>query len=129
MDVGKLWLPNGCQQTVLVDFALEKTDDDKSWDISYDLNKVAKLLVNENHVTHLDNLEAKSLNDFKTLKRNVFEKAVVLEQQIIDKAQSVLTLIEECGLQFDDFSRSSLPNHFKNLTDKKFNIKFDNKWQ
>ena len=59
---------------VLLDFALEKTDDDKSWDISYDLNKVAKLLVNENHVTHLDNLEVKSLSDFKAIKKNVFEK-------------------------------------------------------
>ena len=32
----------------LVDFAIEKADDDKSWDISYDFNKIAKLLVNEN---------------------------------------------------------------------------------
>ena len=114
---------------VLVDFALEKTDDDKSWDISYDLNKIAKLLVNENHVTHLDNLEEKSLNDFKALKKTVFKKTVVLEQQIVEKAQSVLTLIEECGLQFDDFSSSYLPKHFNNLKDKKININFDAKWQ
>jgi len=114
---------------VLVDFALEKTDDDKSWDISYDLNKVAKLLVNENHVVHLDNLEAKSLSDFKALKKNVFEKVVVLEQQILDSAQNVLNLIDECGLQFNDFSSSYLPKHFNNLKDKNFNLNFEAKWQ
>ena len=116
---------------VLVDFALEKTDDDKSWDISFDLNKVAKLLVNENHVVHLDNLEAKSLSDFKALKKNVFEKATVLEQEIVDKAKSALTLIEECGLEHTDFSggsRAYLPNYFLKLKKLDLYINYDSAW-
>ena len=32
----------------LVDFAIEKADEDKSWDISLDFYKIAKLLLNEN---------------------------------------------------------------------------------
>ncbi len=114
---------------ILVDFALEKTDDDKSWDISLDLNRVAKLLVNENHVTHLDNLKAKTLDDFKSLKKNIFAKTVVLEQQIIDKAQSVLILIEECGLEHSDFSRGTLPNHFKKIIALNFYKIYDNQLQ
>lgn len=114
---------------ILVDFALEKTDDDKSWDISFDLNKIAKLLVNENHVTHLDNLEAKTLDDFKSLKKNVLAKTVVLEKRIIDKAQSVLTLIEECGLGHSDFSRGTLPNHFKKIITLNFYKIYDNQLQ
>ncbi len=114
---------------ILIDFAIEKTDDDKSWDISLDLKNIAKLLTNENHVSHLYNLESKSLNDFKALKKTVIEKAIVLEQKIIDKSQSVLNLMEASGLQFNNFSGSYLPKHFKNLVDKKFNIKFENKWQ
>ncbi len=115
---------------VLVDFTLEKTDDDKSWDISFDLNKVAKLLVNENHVSHLDNLQTKSLSDFKALKKNVFEKTVVLEQQIIDNAQSVLTLIEECGLEHNDFNGKDgyVPSYFVKLSKSNFNIVFDKAW-
>ena len=30
---------------ILVDFAIEKADDDKSWDVSRDFNSIAKLLI------------------------------------------------------------------------------------
>ncbi len=111
---------------ILVEFALEKTDDDKSWDISFDLNRVAKLLVNENHVAHLDNLELKSLADFKLLRKNVLEKTSVLELKIIDKAKTILTLIEVSGLTHSDFSRSTLPNHFKKIASLDLNRIYDN---
>ncbi|NNL15132.1 MAG: UvrD-helicase domain-containing protein [Flavobacteriaceae bacterium] len=116
---------------IIVDFALEKTDEDRSWDISYDLNKIAKLLVNENHITHLDNLEAKSLSDFQALKKNVHEKVVLLEQQIIDKANRVLNLIDECGLEHTDFSggsRAYLPNYFLKLEKLNFPNNYDSAW-
>ena len=114
---------------ILVAFAIEKTDDDKSWDISHDLKNIAKLLINENHVPHLNTLESKSLNDFKALKKSVVEKTISLEQQIIYKSRSVLNLIESNGLHFNNFSGSYLPKHFKNLAHKNFNIKFENNWQ
>lgn len=114
---------------VLVDFALEKTDDDKSWDISYDLNKVAKLLINENHTAHLDNLQEKSLADFKTLKNNVFKKATILENQIQENARAVLDLIQDHGLEHSDFSRSTLPNHFKKIAGLELYNIYNNKLQ
>ena len=43
----------------LVAFAIEKADDDKSWDISYDFNKIAKLLVNENDAAAVNTLKDK----------------------------------------------------------------------
>jgi len=52
----------------LIDFAIEKADDDKSWDVSYDFNPIAKLLVNENHVPYVELLKNKTLKDFKSLK-------------------------------------------------------------
>ena len=53
---------------VLIEFAIEKADGDRSWDVSFDFNKIAKLLVNENDKFFIDKLEHKSLDDFKTLK-------------------------------------------------------------
>ena len=49
---------------ILIDFAISKADDDKSWDISRDLFEVAKLLVNENNLTALQVLRNKTLEDF-----------------------------------------------------------------
>ena len=44
---------------LLIDYSLEKTDDDKSWDISKDLNEFGKVLLNENDVQHFRELADK----------------------------------------------------------------------
>jgi len=114
---------------ILVDFAIEKADDDKSWDVTFDFNKIAKLLVNENDMPFIETLKDKTLEDFKTLKTQLKKEIAKLEAVIVEKAQGVLSLIEEAGLQFDDFSGSYLPKHFQKLSEKNFNVNFDAKWQ
>ena len=114
---------------LLVDFAIEKADDDKSWDISYDFNKIAKLLVNENDITALNTLKNKSLEDFKALKKQLASQIKTIENLIVETAEATLNLINECGLQHDDFNRKSLPNHFEKLQRKDYNVSFDSNWQ
>src|SRR5690606_25224762 len=55
---------------VLVDFAMEKIDEDKSWDIAIDLHKIGKRLFNENQIPHLKKLEGKNIEDFMALKNS-----------------------------------------------------------
>ncbi len=114
---------------ILVDFAIEKADDDKSWDISFDFNKIAKLLVKENDVAHIEKLKGKSLEDFKTLKTQIRKNTKSIEADVLEISQNVLQLIEEAGLQFNDFSSSYLPKHFEKLANKNFAVSFDPKWQ
>ena len=120
---------NKALTTVLVDFAIEKADDDKSWDIAFDFNKIAKLLVNENDIPFIETLQSKSLNDFSILKIQLKKEISTTENNISKKAQNILTLIEEAGLQFNDFSGSYLPKHFQKLANKTFLVGFDTKWQ
>jgi ATP-dependent exoDNAse (exonuclease V) beta subunit len=114
---------------ILVDFAIEKADDDKSWDVSYDFNKIAKLLVNENDIPFIDTLRGKTLDNFKELKTQLKKDITLLEASIIENSKTVLTLIEEAGLQYTDFSGSYLPKHFDNLSNTKFDINFEAGWQ
>ena len=114
---------------VLVDFAIEKADDDKSWDISYDFNKISKLLVNENDLFAINTLKEKTLEDFKVLKQQLAKEIILLEEKTENIAFTALTLIEESGLQFNDFNRSSLPKHFEKLAAKQFSVGFDAAWQ
>lgn len=114
---------------ILVDFAIEKADDDKSWDVSYDFNKIAKLLVNENDIPFIDTLKGKTLNNFKELKTQLKKDIALLEASIIENSKSILTLIEEAGLQYTDFSGGYLPKHFDNLSNTKFDINFEAGWQ
>ncbi|WP_339917860.1 UvrD-helicase domain-containing protein [Yeosuana marina] len=114
---------------VLVDFAIEKADDDKSWDVSFDFNKIAKLLTNENDIPFIETLKDKTIDDFNVLKSQIKTQLKQTENNIVDVAKGVLTLIEACSLEFKDFSSSYLPKHFKNLTDNKFDLNFETKWQ
>ncbi|WP_336127430.1 UvrD-helicase domain-containing protein [Mesoflavibacter sp. CH_XMU1422-2] len=99
---------------ILIDFAIEKADDDKSWDISNDLNKIAKKLTNENDIPHLkEALKNKTLDDFESLKTSLIKQIKSTENQIIDNAKSILTTFENNGLTKADFSRGTLFNHFE----------------
>jgi ATP-dependent exoDNAse (exonuclease V) beta subunit len=113
----------------LVDFAIEKADDDKSWDISYDFNKIAKLLINENDLPFIETLSDKSTEDFTQLKLLLKHRIKNTENNITETANSTLTLIEECGLEYEDFSGKYLPKHFDSLRSKKYHLNFNTKWQ
>ena len=113
----------------LIDFAIEKADDDKSWDVTYDFNPIAKLLVNENHVAYVNLLKNKNLNDFKSLKAYLKEELKRTYKTIQEESQAALTLISEAGLEHNDFSRRSLPNYFIKLSNKDYKVSFDLNWQ
>ena len=113
----------------LIDFAIEKADDDKSWDVTYDFNPIAKLLVNENHVPYVELLKDKTLKDFKWLKNYLNEELKRTSKIIQEESQASLTLINGAGLEHNDFSRSSLPNYFIKLSNKDYKVSFDLNWQ
>ncbi|MEO6348926.1 MAG: UvrD-helicase domain-containing protein, partial [Aquaticitalea sp.] len=114
---------------ILVDFAIEKADDDKSWDVAYDFNNIAKLLINENDIPFINELKDKTLDDFKALKSHFLKSIAVLHSQIIQRAQETLELIVNHGLQFDDFSSGYLPKYFQKLLEADFNVSFGLGWQ
>jgi len=105
---------------ILIDFALEKADDDKSWDVSRDFNAIASLLINENDLKYVKTLEGKTLEDFKELKKQLIDKIKKGEQIVINTADNALQLIQNNGLEFSDFSRGTLPNHFKKARELNF---------
>ena len=113
----------------LVEFALSKADNDKSWNIALDLVKTAKLLVKETELEILQDFAKHSLTDFETLKKSLTKKIKDAETQIINLSKQVLDLILFNGIEFSDFIRGSLPKHFSALSCKKFDISFNAQWQ
>ena len=103
--------------SILVDFALEKIDDSKSWDIAFDLNNIGKLLFNENHYPHLKLLENKNIDDFLALKKTLISELHKSQRNASTTAEKVLEFLGECGLEYSDFPRETLPNHFKKIRD------------
>lgn len=114
---------------ILVDFAIEKADEDKSWDISYDFNAIAKLWIDENQIPFLNTIKNKSLDDFKTLKYHIVKQIKTIETNINSIAQNTLELIVNHGLQFQDFSSGYLPAYFEKLVNGNLNVVYGLKWQ
>lgn len=121
---------NDALTKILIDFALEKTDDDRSWDITYDLNQIAKLLINENDKPYLDaTISNKSLQDFLALKSILISHRNELLKTLKNAANDALELINDNGIEHKDFNRASLPNYFLKIKQKIFDNKYTSKWQ
>ncbi len=114
---------------VLVAFALEKANEDKSWDIARDLNDIAKLLKSENELAHLSRFEEKSIADFLELKSSLKKNITDTEKKVVASAQQVLASIHESGLAFEDFTRKTLPNHFAKVSKRQFDKLYTNNLQ
>jgi ATP-dependent exoDNAse (exonuclease V) beta subunit len=114
---------------ILLDFALQKTDDDKSWDISKDIASAASLLFDENESEHMAKLKNKSLVDFSLFKKQLKIEQKSLSENIKKIATDTLQLIDESGLQQSDFNGGYFPKHFQNLASGKYAINFGAKWQ
>ena len=100
---------------VLLDFAIEKIEDDRSWDIGFDLLKIGKLIFDENNAEHLKHLQEIELGDFLKLQTHLKKETKTLEKKIVELATAALDVITSSGLDLKDFPRETLPNHFKKI--------------
>ncbi|MEZ7876509.1 MAG: 3'-5' exonuclease, partial [Polaribacter sp.] len=110
---------------LLIEYSLDKIDDDKSWDISKDLNDFAKVLLNEDDVKHFRKLADKKLDDFFELKNKIQKSNKGIEKEYKVFGNEVLSFIETSGVQLSDFAYTGeYPKHFEKLTKLRF-LKFD----
>ncbi|MEL4306964.1 UvrD-helicase domain-containing protein [Joostella sp. CR20] len=112
----------------LIDFALEKTDDDRSWDIARDLNKIAKLLPKEEYALHIQQLENKSLDDFKALGKQLKTMITELDAEIQKSAEDLLDLFVKKGLERLDFKSGWLYDRLVSISNKKYTHSWESGW-
>lgn len=113
---------------VLLDFALAKTDDEKSWDISRDIIDASGLLYDENFAANVARLKQKTLQDFSKFRKDLYARKISLQENIENLANDTLKIITESGLEHKDFMRGTLPNHFLKLAKREYAV-YGNKLQ
>ena len=101
---------------LLIDFANEKIDDDKSWDTTKELLGVAEMLTNENHYEQLQSLKDKEIPDFLTLKNTLLKQRNNALKSIKTSADNFMQLMCEHGLDKGAFNGGHLYKFFDNLT-------------
>ena len=108
---------------LLIDFTMEKTDDDKSWDISREILETGRLVLNENNRNEITHFQDKTIAEFVEIKNKLAEACKVLEKENTAFAESALLLIEKNGIDLKSFSRGTFPNHLQSIEEGKFNPK------
>jgi len=112
---------------LLIDFALQKADDDKSWDIALDLYKVSRLLLNENEVKHLALLKDKTLSDFDALKVTLDKKLKLAQSELVALAKKILQDFESVGIAESDMK--PIVTYFSKIAKEEFSVKYGLVWQ
>nr|WP_288832990.1 UvrD-helicase domain-containing protein [uncultured Flavobacterium sp.] len=108
---------------LLIDFTMEKTDDDKSWDISREIMETGKLVLNENNRNEITQFHDKSIAEFVEIKKKLLVVCKDLEKENVAFAEAALILIENNGIDLKSFSRGTFPNHLVSIRDGKYNPK------
>lgn len=108
---------------LLVDFTMEKTDDDKSWDISREILETGRLVLNENNRNEITHFQDKTITEFVEIKNKLAEACKVLEKENTVFAESALSLIEKNGIDTKSFSGGYFPKHLQSIQEGKFNPK------
>lgn len=106
---------------LLIDFTMEKTDDDKSWDISREILNTGRLILNENNREEITHLNNKSISEFVAIKEKLIAMCKTIEKDIVALAIETFKLIENNGIDVKSFSAGHFPNHIQGIIQGKYN--------
>lgn len=108
---------------VLLDFSLNKIDENKSWNVAHDLKEIGRLLFQEDHWLHLEKIRAKPIQFFQRLQRTITKQVHRMELKVGEEAEQALQKIANEGFVHEDFPRQVLPNHFKKIIGGEFDLR------
>lgn len=113
---------------LLLDFSKNKTDDDKNWDITYDLLNASSLLTNEDNKYELKDFENKTIKDFVATKKIIVQQIENFKKEASVLAQEILSSINENRIAIESFSRKTFPNHILKIVEATLPISDINKF-
>jgi ATP-dependent exoDNAse (exonuclease V) beta subunit len=103
--------------SLLVDFSLDKTDNDKSWDVTYELFETGKLLIDENNRNELHQFKDKTIEEFLFIKEKLKQSVAELEANSVAIANEIFAFMESRGINLKSFSAGHFPNHIGYIRD------------
>jgi ATP-dependent exoDNAse (exonuclease V) beta subunit len=108
---------------LLIDFTMEKTDDDKSWDISREILETGRLLLNENNREEITHFHNKTISEFLEIKKRLAKICEQLEAENVNLAKNAISIFDQNGIDTKSFSGEYFPKHIQSIIDGKFNPK------
>ncbi|QSS97863.1 UvrD-helicase domain-containing protein [Psychroflexus sp. ALD_RP9] len=111
---------------VLIDFTIEKVNDDKSGNIKTDILETVNLILSENDLPYIEALEGFSIEDFIEVKQNLETQINEYEVQQVEVSKQILAVFNAHDVR-TEFTRNSIPNFFEKIINgaKQKDLKFD----
>ena len=110
----------------IISFSSEKTQNDKSWDITKDLKDIAELIFDENNFSELDSLKDSEVRDFERWKKNLREKIKKINSETKILATNAIKMIDEREISHNSFSFKSVPKHFIKISNGELDNLYNN---
>ncbi|MBT8290436.1 MAG: UvrD-helicase domain-containing protein [Muriicola sp.] len=114
---------------LFIAFALQKIEDNKSWDLSYDLSRVGSMLFDENHLIYLEELKSKDLTSFLNLQKELRRLLKKYTEKLRAIADNVLSLMDKADLEQADFSSGYFPKFIKKIQQDPTALDFSTGWK
>ena len=93
---------------ILTDFVIQKAKDNRSWDISYDLNNIASLIFNENHYQQLRQTSNKTWTNFLQLQKQIQTHKANSVETINNRSKSLYDKLIDLKINETSFSHREL---------------------
>ena len=106
---------------LLVDFTMEKTDEDKSWDVSREIMDTGRMILNENNREEITHFNTKSITEFTEIKAKLGALSKEIEDETVALANEAFELIDNNGIDLKSFSAGHFPRHLLSIQERKFN--------
>ena len=94
---------------VLVNYVLQKSDDLKSWDVTKQLNTIAQMYLNENHMQSLSDLKDLPIKAFVDLNQKLKIQIATILTPIQSESKEIILALERLQIPSSLFPFKSLP--------------------
>ncbi len=105
---------------ILLLFALFKWQQEQTWDVSFALNDIAKMLAKEDAVLEIEKIKPHTINDFLTLHRKLNKDIALFEKKAVNIGKTGLDSLKKFNISEDAFTYKDYPNFLKKLINKNF---------
>ncbi|MDR0193934.1 MAG: UvrD-helicase domain-containing protein [Myroides sp.] len=100
---------------LLIDFSLDKADNDKSWDITRELKDVGSLLLNENNREEIALFAEHTLEDFVKVRDFLRSEIRRIGTETVELGKQIALVIQQNGMDPKSFSRGTFIRHIENI--------------
>lgn len=97
---------------VLVEYALQKSEDEKSWSVEKDLFDFSEKLLKDGNEKYLEKIRDLSISDFEEVKKYLNKEIHEFETNVKKLGKEALAFIDEKGIEKTSFSNSSVYDYW-----------------